>query len=48
MRKKNQHSPQITTTDYVINELNKAASTDDLILLAMGLEWMENMSQSSY
>lgn len=28
--------------DCIISELNKAVSTDDLILLVMGLEWMEN------
>lgn len=33
-------------TDYVINELDKAISTDDLILLVMGWEWMANVSYS--
>lgn len=30
--------------DYVTYELNKAASTDDFILLVMGLAQMENVS----
>lgn len=40
-------APLLPAIDYVISELNKAVSTDDLILLVLGLEWVENMSYSS-
>lgn len=40
-------APLMPSTDCVRSELNKAVSTDDLILLVMGLECMENVPHSS-
>lgn len=40
-------APLMPSTDYVRSELNKAVSTDDLILLVMVLECMKNVPHSS-